>query len=98
MDEEQAVKSFQDLVVWQRSIELCVAIYEFTRTFPTDELYGLRSQLRRASVSISSNIAEGCGRRSTGELIQFACMARGSNFEVQTQLVIARKTPFWSGI
>jgi four helix bundle protein len=94
MDEEQAVKSFHDLAVWRRSIELCVAMYEFTRTFPSDELYGLRSQLRRASVSIPSNIAEGCGRRSTGELIQFASIARGSNFEVQTQLVIARKLHF----
>src|ERR1700679_2676952 len=94
MDEIKAVKSFQDLVVWQRSIELCVAIYEFTKVFPSDELYGLPSQLRRASVSISSNIAEGCGHRSTGELIQFACMARGSNFEVQTQLFIAKKLRF----
>jgi four helix bundle protein len=94
MAEEQAVKSFQDLIVWRRSIELCVAIYEFTRSFPSDELYGLRSQLRRASVSIPSNIAEGFGRRSTGELIQFACIARGSNLEVQTQLVIAKKLQF----
>jgi len=94
MSDEQTVKSFQDMVVWNRSIELCVAVYEFTRTFPNDELYGLRSQLRRASVSISSNIAEGCGRRSTGELIQFVGMARGSNFEVQTQLVIANKLHF----
>jgi four helix bundle protein len=96
MGEEQFVKSFRDLVVWHRSIELCIAIYEFTRTFPSDELYGLRSQLRRASVSIPSNIAEGCGRRSTGELIQFAAIARGSNFEVQTQLVIASKLHYGS--
>jgi len=94
MTEEQTVKSFRDMVVWNRSIDLCVAVYDFTRTFPSDELYGLRSQLRRASVSISSNIAEGCGRRSTGELIQFVGMARGSNFEVQTQLVIANKLNF----
>jgi four helix bundle protein len=94
MNEEQTVKSFRDMVVWNRSIELCVAVYEFTRTFPSDELYGLRSQLRRASVSIPSNIAEGCGRRSTGELIQFIGIARGSNFEVQTQLVIATRLSF----
>jgi four helix bundle protein len=80
--------------VWNRAIELCVAVYEFTKTFPNDELYGLRNQLRRASVSVPSNIAEGCGRKSTGELIQFACIARGSNFEVQTQLVIASKLHF----
>ena len=94
MSDEQTVKSFRDMVVWNRSIELCVAVYEFTRTFPSDELYGLRSQLRRAFVSIPSNIAEGCGRRSTGELVQFVGMARGSNFEVQTQLVIATKLNF----
>jgi four helix bundle protein len=94
MDEELAVKSFKDLEVWNRSIELCIAIYEFTRTFPGEELYGLRTQLRRASVSVPSNIAEGCGRRSTGELIQFAGIARGSNFEVQTQLAIAGKLRF----
>jgi four helix bundle protein len=92
--EELQVRSFHDLVVWQRSIELCVAVYEFTRTFPSDELYGLRSQLRRASVSISSNIAEGCGRRSTGEFVQFLGIARGSTAEVQTQLVIANKLGF----
>jgi four helix bundle protein len=96
MDEDQSVKAFRDLEVWRRSIELCVAIYEFTRTFPMDELYGLRSQLRRASVSIPSNIAEGCGRRSTGEFIQFIGIARGSIFEVQTQLVIANKLKFGS--
>jgi four helix bundle protein len=96
MGEEQHVRPFKDLAVWQRSIELSVAIYEFTRTFPSDELYGLRSQLRRASVSIPSNIAEGCGRRSTGELIQFAAIARGSNFEIQTQLVLANKLRFGS--
>jgi len=94
MTDEQTVKSFRDMVVWNRSIELCVAVYEFTRTFPSDELYGLRSQLRRAAVSIPSNIAEGCGRRSTGELVQFVGVARGSNFEVQTQLVIANKLHF----
>jgi four helix bundle protein len=96
MDEEQVVKSFRDLLVWHRSIELCIAIYDLTRGFPSDELYGLRSQLRRASVSIPSNIAEGCGRQSTGELIQFAAIARGSNFEVQTQLVIANKLRYGS--
>jgi four helix bundle protein len=94
MSEEQVVKSFRDLIVWQRSIELCVAVYEFSRGFPSDELYGLRSQLRRASVSIPSNIAEGSGRRSKGEYLQFLGLASGSNYEVQTQLVIARELHF----
>jgi four helix bundle protein len=96
MGEEQLVKSSRDLLVWHRSIELCIATYDVTRGFPCDELYGLRSQLRRASVSIPSNIAEGRGRRSTGELIRFAAIARGSNVEVQTQLVIASKLGYGS--
>jgi four helix bundle protein len=89
--EEQDVKSFRELIVWQRSIQLSVGIYEFTRSFPSDELYGLRSQLRRASVSIPSNIAEGSGRRSTGEFIQFLGNSRGSNYEVHTQLILAQE-------
>ena len=86
--------SFRDLIVWHRSIELCVAIYEYTRAFPKEELFGLRSQLQRASVSVSSNIAEGSGRRSGGEFAQFLCMAQGSNNEVQTQLTIAGKLDY----
>jgi four helix bundle protein len=77
--------------VWQRAIELSVAIYKLTATFPREEIYGLTSQLRRASVSIASNIAEGQGRCSAGEFRQFLGIARGSNLEVQTQLVIATK-------
>jgi four helix bundle protein len=97
MKEEQdrmQVQSYRDLLVWQRSIQLSVAVYEFTRHFPAEELYGLRSQLRRASVSVASNIAEGSGRRSTGEYVQFLGLSRGSNYEVQTQLVIAREMEF----
>jgi four helix bundle protein len=76
--------------VWQRSIQLAVSIYSFTRGFPREELYGLTSQMRRAAVSVPSNIAEGHGRGSTGEYRQFLGMARGSNCELQTQLEIAR--------
>lgn len=94
MSGDQSFKTYRDLKVWQRSIQLSVAVYEFTRSFPSDELYGLRSQLRRASVSIASNIAEGYGRRSRGEFIQFLGIARGSNYEVQTQLVIAQEMRF----
>ena len=94
MSEEQEVRSFRDLIVWQRSIQVCVAIYGFTRGFPAEEQYGLKNQLRRAAVSISSNIAEGSGRRSTGEFLQFLGMARGSNYEVQTQLVLAEQMRF----
>ena len=86
-----AVESFRELVVWQRAVELSVAVYKLTAAFPKDEMYGLTSQIRRASVSIASNIAEGQGRCSPGEFRQFLGIARGSNLEVQTQLVIAEK-------
>src|ERR1700755_1000672 len=85
------VTSFRDLVVWQRSLQLCEAVYDLTRGFPRDELYGLTSQVRRAAVSINSNIAEGHGRASAKQLLQFLSMARGSCFEVQAQLLIAER-------
>ncbi len=84
------VKSFRELVVWQRAIELALEIYKLTKTFPKEEMFGLTSQLRRAAISVASNIAEGQGRRTKGEFVQFLCIARGSNAEVQTQLVIVR--------
>ncbi|HTX75537.1 MAG TPA: four helix bundle protein [Terracidiphilus sp.] len=83
-------QSFRELVVWQRAMQLSIAVYRLTREFPRDELYGLTSQLRRSVVSIPSNIAEGQGRTSAGEFKQFLGIARGSNCEVQTQLEIAR--------
>jgi len=84
------VHSFRDLVVWQKSITMAVSVYKLTQGFPREELYGLTSQMRRATVSVASNIAEGHGRLSTGEYRQFLGVARGSNFELQTQLEIAR--------
>ena len=81
--------SFKDLVVWQRAIQLSLAIYKLTSSFPDSERFGLTNQLRRASASIASNIAEGYGKSSRGEYILFLGHARGSNFEVQTQLAIA---------
>jgi four helix bundle protein len=83
-------QSFRDLQVWQRAIQLSVAIYCLTKDFPREDLYGLTSQIRRAAVSVPSNIAEGQGRLSIGEFRQFLGIARGSNFELQTQLEIAR--------
>jgi four helix bundle protein len=90
MESKVAARSFRELIVWQRSIELATAIYRLTRGFPKDEVYGLTSQIRRSAVSVPSNIAEGQGRLSTGEFRQFLGFARGSNFELQTQLEIAR--------
>ena len=81
--------SFKDLVVWQRAIHLSLAIYKLTASFPGAEQFGLTSQLRRASVSVASNIAEGYGKLSKGEYVLYLGHARGSNFEVQTQLVLA---------
>jgi four helix bundle protein len=90
MQASSTVRSFRDLVVWQKSIDLATAVYRVTRDFPREELYGLTSQIRRCAVSVPSNIAEGQGRMSTGEFRQFLGVARGSNFELQTQIEIAR--------
>lgn len=77
--------------MWERAIELCAEVYVVTRKFPREEIYGLTSQLRRASVSIASNIAEGYGRGSRVQYKQFLAIALGSYMEVQTQLVIANR-------
>ena len=90
MEGKVPAQSFRDLVVWQRSIQLATTIYRVTGSFPKEEMYGLTSQIRRSAVSVPSNIAEGQGRLSTGEFRQFLGVARGSNFELQTQLQIAR--------
>jgi four helix bundle protein len=84
------IRSFRDLTVWQKSMQMAVSVYRLTRGFPKEETYGLTSQMRRAAVSIPSNIAEGHGRLNTGEYRQFLGVAKGSNFELQTQLEIAR--------
>ena len=90
------IGSFKDLIVWQRAVELTLAIYQLTGAFPSTEQFGLTNQLRRASVSIASNIAEGYGRPTRGENIQSLGHARGSNCEVQTQLIIAGGLGFGS--
>jgi four helix bundle protein len=84
-------QDFHDLTVWQRAIDLTVCIYRLTQKFPKEETYGLVSQLRRAAVSVASNIAEGRGRLNPGEFRQFLGIALGSTFEIQTQLLVARK-------
>ena len=88
------VKSYRDLLVWQKGIALTLQIYQLTKTFPREEIYGLTSQMRRCAVSIPSNIAEGAGRLNTQEYKQYLGIARGSSFELQTQLTIARELGF----
>jgi four helix bundle protein len=88
------VHSFRDLQVWQRAMELTVTVYKLTQGFPREEVFGLSGQLRRAAVSVPSNIAEGQGRLGTREFIQFLGVARGSLCEIQTQIEIARKLGF----
>ena len=89
-------QSFRDLVVWQRAIELTLAIYKLTGGFPDSERFGLTNQLRRASVSVASNIAEGYGRSTKGEYLLFLGHARGSCSEIETQIVISKALGFGS--
>jgi four helix bundle protein len=87
-------QSFRELAVWQRAMQLTVAIYKMTQAFPREERFGLTSQIRRSAVSIPSNIAEGQGRTTVGDFRQFLGIARGSTCELQTQLEIARALNF----
>lgn len=82
--------TYRDLAVLQGAMDLSASIYRVTRKFPSSEIYGLTAQMRRASVSIASNIAEGQGRFSDKKLLQFLSHARGSAYEVQTQIELAR--------
>ena len=87
--EEIKTRGYKDLLVWQKGMLLVKGVYRLTLSFPSDEKFGLTSQMRRAAVSIPSNIAEGQARRSTGEFIQFVSHAEGSVAELDTQLLIA---------
>jgi len=84
-----AIKSFRDLIVWQKAMSLVKEVYVVTRTFPKEEIFGLTHQLRRSVVSVPSNIAEGNGRGSTPDYIRFLLIARGSLFEAQTQIELS---------
>ena len=81
----------KELKIWNKSIDLAVDVYSATANFPTEEKYGLTSQIRRSVVSIPSNIAEGAGRNSNNEFVHFLGIANGSSYELQTQLIIANK-------
>lgn len=84
-------RNYRDLIVWQKAMEMVTEIYRVTLAFPREEIYGLTSQIRRAAVSIPSNIAEGQGRLTRGEFRQFLGQAKGSLAELETQTLIAQK-------
>ncbi|XHX81282.1 MAG: four helix bundle protein [Stenomitos frigidus ULC029] len=85
------VMSYREQFIWKKSVDLSVKCYELTKNFPNSEVYGLTSQIRRASVSTASNIAEGYGRKTKAEYIQFLHIALGSLRELDTQLIIAQR-------
>ena len=85
------LKNYQDLIAWQKSMDLVEEVYRSSRDFPREEMYGLTSQIRRAAVSIPSNIAEGQGRRTTADFLRHLSIAYGSLREVETQILIAKR-------
>ena len=86
---------YKDLTVWQKSMDLVVEVYRLTKNLPKEELYGLTNQLRRAAVSIPSNIAEGNARTSKGDYARFLSIARGSCAEVETQLLLCIRLDYF---
>ena len=91
VSEEGHVKSYRDLILWQKSMELVERVYRMTSSFPAEETYGLSSQVRRAAVSVPSNIAEGQARSSTADFLRFIAIAQGSRAEVETQTILAER-------
>ena len=89
--EERAVRSCRDLLVWREGIELAVACYELTRGFPREEVYGMTSQIRRASAAVPADVAEGCGGEGSGEFVQFLRIAQGSLKELERHLLLASR-------
>ena len=85
------IRDFQDLIVWQKSVDLAVELYRLTRSFPDEERFGLTSQIRKAAVSVSSNIAEGSGRGTTRDLLSFLTNSRGSLYETRSLLVVSQR-------
>ena len=92
------IQSYRDLIVWQKSMQLVVAVYALTENFPRSEVYGLTSQMRRSAVSIPSNIAEGRRRSTKKDFRQFINIAFGSGAELETQLEISKQLPFGKGL
>jgi len=96
MDKPDRIRTFRDLLVWQKSMSLVTRIYQITKGFPREELYALTNQMQRCAVSVPSNIAEGHGRKSTKEYLRFLEIATGSLYELQTQLEISRNLDYLS--
>jgi len=88
------MKTHKDLDVWNKAMDFVIFLYKKTKDFPKDELYSLTNQMRRAAVSIPSNIAEGASRQSTKEYIQFLYIARGSASELETQLILSKELTY----
>jgi len=95
---EKKTSSYKDLIVWQRSMDLVVAVYKLTEKLPKSEIYGLTSQMSRAAVSIPSNIAEGRRRGSRKDYRQFLIIAYGSGAELETQIEIVKRLPFGAAL
>src|SRR4029077_4590020 len=93
---KKKIESFQDLVVWQKSMDLVAECYQLVRSLPSHEQYGLGSQMRRAAVSIPANIAEGFGRWHSKEFVRFLLVANGSLKELETHLLIGKRLGFFS--
>jgi len=96
-DVRKPITDYRDLDVWNESMSLAADIYEMTRTFPREEMFGMTSQMRRASVSVAANIAEGYGRQQTKPFIQFLRISQGSLKEVETLLLLAERVGLVSG-
>jgi four helix bundle protein len=92
------IQSYKDLLIWQKGIEITEKVYLLTKSFPSEEIYSLTNQIKRATVSIPSNIAEGFGRNSTKSYVNFLKISRGSLYELETQLIIAEKQNFISDL
>lgn len=88
------MKSFRQLIVWQKSMDLVTDVYKITKGFPKEEVFGIVSQIQRSATSIPSNIAEGFGRKSDGDFGRFLSYSLGSNYELQTQIEIARNVAY----
>jgi four helix bundle protein len=96
MPEGSEISSYRDLKVWQEAMSLAEDCYELTRGFPREEMYGMTSQIRRASASVAANIAEGHGRETTGVFVQFLRVAQGSLKELETHLILSQRVRLYS--